>query len=154
MLPELGVIFDAGTGIFRARDLIQTDTLDIFLTHIHLDHCIGLTFLYDVLYQKEMQRVTVHLAEDKIEAIEKHLFSESLFPVKPNFDFQPLSNRPVALNDGSQILAIPLDHPGGAHGFRIDWPDRSCAYITDTTASPDANYVGAVANANTLIHEC
>ena len=114
MLPELGVIFDAGTGIFRARDLIQTDTLDIFLTHIHLDHCIGLTFLYDVLYQKEMQRVTVHLAEEKIEAIEKHLFSESLFPVKPNFDFQPLSDRPVALNDGSQILAIPLDHPGGA----------------------------------------
>ena len=61
MLPELGIIFDAGTGIFRARDLIQTDTLDIFLTHIHLDHCVGLTFLYDVLYQKEMRRVTVHV---------------------------------------------------------------------------------------------
>lgn len=154
MLPELGLIFDAGTGIFRARDLIQTDTLDIFLTHIHLDHCVGLTFLYDVLYQKEMQRVTVHLAEDKIEAIEKHLFSESLFPVKPNFDFQPLSDHPVTLNDGAQLLAIPLEHPGGAHGFRIDWPDRSCAYITDTTASVDANYVGAIGNVKTLIHEC
>lgn len=154
MLPELGLIFDAGTGIFRARDLIQTDTLDIFLTHIHLDHCVGLTFLYDVLYQKEMQRVTVHLAEDKIEAIEKHLFSESLFPVKPNFDFQPLSDHPVTLNDGAQLLAIPLEHPGGAYGFRIDWPDRSCAYITDTTASVDANYVGAIGNVKTLIHEC
>jgi len=154
MLPELGIIFDAGTGIFRARDLIQTDTLDIFLTHIHLDHCVGLTFLYDVLYQKEMKRVTVHLAEDKIESIEKHLFSESLFPVKPNFDFQPLSDRPVTLSDGSQLNAIPLDHPGGAHGFRINWPDRSCAYITDTTASVDADYVGAIGNVNTLIHEC
>ena len=60
MLPELGLIFDAGTGIFRARDLIQTDTLDIFLTHIHLDHCVGLTFLYDVLYQKEMMSRKKH----------------------------------------------------------------------------------------------
>ena len=37
MLPEIGVILDAGTGIFRARDLIQTDHLDIFLSHVHLD---------------------------------------------------------------------------------------------------------------------
>ena len=27
MLPEIGVIFDAGTGMFRVRDLIQTDLL-------------------------------------------------------------------------------------------------------------------------------
>ena len=60
----------------------------------------------------------------------------------------------MTLNDGAQLLTIPLDHPGGAHGFRIDWPDRSCAYITDTTASVDANYVGAIGNVNTLIHEC
>ena len=54
MIPELGLIFDAGTGMFRVRDLIQTKTLDIFMSHVHLDHSVGLTFLYDVLHQKEM----------------------------------------------------------------------------------------------------
>ena len=61
MLPELGVILDAGTGIFRARDLIQTKHLDIFLSHVHLDHVIGLTFLFDILHEKNVERVTVCL---------------------------------------------------------------------------------------------
>ncbi len=45
MLPELGIVLDAGTGMFRVHDHLQTDTLDIFLSHAHLDHILGLTFL-------------------------------------------------------------------------------------------------------------
>ena len=155
MLPELGVIFDAGTGMFRVRDLIQTKTLDIFLSHAHLDHSVGLTFLYDVLFEKEIDRVTVHLEESKIDAIKEHLFNVALFPVKPNFDFRPLSTgKPVELSDGSKITAIDLEHPGGAHGLRLDWKDRSLAYITDTTARIDADYVDSIQGVDTLIHEC
>ncbi|MFT5301458.1 MAG: ribonuclease Z [Mariniblastus sp.] len=154
MLPEIGVVLDAGTGMFRVRDLIQTKTLDIFLSHVHLDHCVGLTFLYDVLFQKEMSRVTVHVAADKIDAINEHLFSQALFPVKPNFEIRPLSMDPIELADGSTLNAIPVEHPGGAHGFRIDWPDRNLAYITDTTARLDADYVNEIRDVDTLIHEC
>ena len=154
MLPELGVVLDAGTGMFRVRDLIQTDTLDIYLSHIHLDHSMGLTFLYDVLHEKQMSRVTVHVAEDKIEPIKNHLYSKLLFPVKPNFEIEPFSNQPAVLSDGAKLATIPLKHPGGAHGFRIDWPDRSFAYITDTTASVEAEYVDAIADVDTLVHEC
>lgn len=154
MLPEIGVIFDAGTGMFRVRDLIETDTLDIFLSHVHLDHCVGLTFLYDVLFEKEMSRVTVHVAADKIAAIKEHLFSKPLFPVEPNFKFEPLSDQSIQLKDESSLSCIPLNHPGGAHGFRIDWPDQSLAYVTDTTASEDSQYVDAINGVDTLIHEC
>ena len=91
MIPELGIIFDAGTGMFRARDLIQTKTLDIFMSHAHLDHSVGLTFLYDVLNEKTMERVTVHVAQEKIKAIENHLFASALFPVGPNFELVPVS---------------------------------------------------------------
>ncbi len=154
MLPELGVVLDAGTGMFRVRDLIQTDTLDIFLTHVHLDHCIGLTFLYDVLSGKKMSRVTVHVSADKISPIKDHLYSKPLFPVEPNFEFQPLTDQPVVLRDGSQLGSIPLEHPGGALGFRIDWPKRSLAYITDTTAHVESKYVDAITGVDTLIHEC
>lgn len=154
MLPELGVVLDAGTGMFRVRDLIQTDTLDIFLSHVHLDHCIGLTFLYDVLFEKEMSRVTVHVDEAKIDAIKDHLFSKPLFPVEPNFEIRPLSSEPFVLSDGSTLTSFPLDHPGGSHGFRIDWPDRNIAYVTDTTAHTDATYLKEIVNVDLLIHEC
>lgn len=152
MLPEMGIIFDAGTGIFRARDLIQTDTLDIFLSHVHLDHCIGLTFLYDILWQKEMSRVTVHVAEEKISAIESSLYHQDLFPVKPNFEIRPLEDS-ILLGDAT-LSTIPVRHPGGCHAFRLDWPDRSLAYVTDTVADEDADYVDKIVNVDTLVHEC
>ena len=36
MLPESGVVFDAGTGFYRTAEYLQTDTLDVFLSHAHL----------------------------------------------------------------------------------------------------------------------
>ena len=157
MLPEMGVIFDAGTGIFRARDLIQTETLDIFLTHIHLDHCVGLTFLYDVLWEKTVSKVTVHVAEEKIDSLQNALFHPDLFPVKPNFDIVPLA-KTTSLAAGTpheaKLTSIPVQHPGGAHAFRVDWPDRSMAYVTDTVASDQADYIDAIAGVKTLVHEC
>ena len=153
MLPEIGVIFDAGTGIFRARDLIETDVLHIFLSHTHLDHCIGLTFLFDIVQDREVA-VKVHVAEEKIESVTRHLFQHDLFPVQPEFEIIPFDNTAITLADGSKLTTIPLIHPGGSIGFRIDWPDRSFAYITDTVAHVDADYVAAIKGVDTLVHEC
>ncbi len=159
MLPEAGIVLDAGTGMFRIRDLIQTRKLDILLSHVHLDHSIGLTFLYDILYGKPDVRVTVHVAENKIETIQSHLYNQLLFPVKPNFEFSPITEKPngrsaLELECGARVTMFPVEHPGGCHGFRIDWPDRSLAYVTDTTAGEDASYIDAIRGVDTLIHEC
>jgi ribonuclease Z len=159
MLPELGVIFDAGTGMFRVRELLQTPTLDIFLSHVHLDHVIGLTFLYDVLFQREMERVTVHVASDKMDSIRQHLFAKDLFPVPPNFEISPLeANQTVTLAHAKaiRITTIPVEHPGGCLAFRMDSlpGGRNLAYVTDTMADIAASYVTEIAGVDTLIHEC
>lgn len=155
MLPEMGLIFDAGTGMYRARDLIQTDTLDIFMSHVHLDHSIGLTFLYDILFKKPVSRVTVHVAEDKLETIRQHLYAQKLFPVQPNFELRTLKvDGAFDLGHGAKLTAIPVEHPGGCHAFRLDWPDRSMAYVTDTVADAEAPYVEQIRGVDTLIHEC
>src|SRR3974377_1777536 len=78
LLPECGVMLDAGTAMFRAAKLLQTATLDIFLTHAHLDHVIGLTYLFDVMYEHPLEQVTVHGAADKLAAIDRHLFADEL----------------------------------------------------------------------------
>ena len=38
-------MLDAGTAAFRVKDYIRTNKLDVLLTHAHLDHVIGLTYL-------------------------------------------------------------------------------------------------------------
>lgn len=153
MLPELGVVLDAGTAMYRVRQHLCTDTLDIFLTHAHLDHIVGITFLFDVLWQRTMRYTRVHGEAEKLEAIERHLFAPALFPARPPFEFQAL-NQQVTLSDGSRLTHFPLSHPGGAVGYRIDWPDRSMAYVTDTTASKDAAYLEHIHGVDLLIHEC
>ena len=152
MIPELGVIFDAGTGLFRARGLIQTRTLNIFMSHVHLDHSVGLTFLYDVLHEKKVDQVNVHVAADKIDAIKNHLFSKELFPVAPNFELVPLA--PSVEVSGARIDSTDLEHPGGSNGFRVTVDGSSLAYITDTTAKLDPSYLEFIRSVDVLVHEC
>lgn len=157
MLPEAGIILDAGTGLFRSRDLICTEEIDIFLSHVHLDHVIGLTFLYDVLHNKNLRRVTVHVATEKIQAIRQHLYAFDLFPVEPNFEIRPLEvAQPIKHPSGVELLAFPVDHPGGCYALRINGlaDGRSMAYVTDTTADVNAEYVRKIAGVDTLVHEC
>jgi ribonuclease Z len=153
MLPELGIVLDAGTAMYRVRDLLVTPQLDIFLTHAHLDHIVGLTFLFDVIYGKEVKRVTVHGTAEKLAAIREHLFAEPIFPVQPPCEFRPLSGE-MPLAGGGRLRYFPLVHPGGTVGYRLDWPGHSMAYVTDTVARPDADYIQHIRGVDLLIHEC
>ena len=153
LLPECGLMLDAGTAMFRAAAHLQSDTLDIFLTHVHLDHVIGLTYLFDLLRQRPLRRVTVHAAADKLAAIDEHLFAPALFPTKPPFETRTLAAE-TPLPQGGRLRSFPLTHPGGVLGFRLDWPGHSLAYVTDTTAAAAAPYVEHIRGVDLLIHEC
>lgn len=153
MLPEAGIVLDAGTGFFRVRDRVCTPTLDILLTHAHLDHVVGLTYLLSTAFERPLERVTVHGAADKLTAIREHLLREELFPAPIGCEWQPLEKGPRALGS-AKVTHFPLEHPGGSVGYRLDWPDRSLAYVTDTTAAPDKDYVHTIHGVDLLLHEC
>lgn len=157
MLPDRGLILDAGTAMYRARDYLATPTLDIFLTHTHLDHVIGLTYLFHIVQGKSVSQVRVHGPADKLAALREHLFSEPLFPAMPPLQWRPLAGRFLELPDQPvpvRLTPFPLKHPGGSLGYRLDWPDRSLAYVTDTTASEDAAYLDHIRGVDLLLHEC
>ncbi|HEV3003761.1 MAG TPA: MBL fold metallo-hydrolase [Pirellulales bacterium] len=153
MLPELGIVLDAGTGMFRVRDRLVTEELHIFLTHAHLDHSFGLTFLFDVLHERPTKRVVVYGEAAKLAAIQEHLLHELLFPVKLPCEYRPFDGD-VELPGGGRLSHFPLGHPGATVGFRLEWPGHSMAYVTDTTADPAADYVGRLRGVDLLIHEC
>jgi ribonuclease BN (tRNA processing enzyme) len=172
MLPEAGIVLDAGTGFFRVREHLQTSTLDILLTHAHLDHVVGLTYLLSTVWERKLERITVHGEEAKLAAIREHLLAETLFPAPLPIEWRSLrkaadelphskdafgSGGFCVLHGSPKPVCIrwyPLAHPGGSVGYTLDWSDRCMAYVTDTTASADAPYVESIRGVDLLVHEC
>jgi ribonuclease BN (tRNA processing enzyme) len=155
LFPEVGVALDAGTGMYRLVEHLATDELDVFLSHAHIDHVIGLTYLLEVQQLRPLRRVVVHGDSAKLAAIREHLFHRDLFPVMPDLEWRPLPDAgSVPLAGDGRLTSFPLVHPGGSRGFRLDWPGRSAAYVTDTTAKPDAAYLDLIRGVDLLLHEC
>ena len=152
MLPEVGVLFDAGTSFFRMPQYLKTRDLQVFLSHGHLDHICGLTFPVVPLFTEELDSIRVYGDQRTLTAVEKHLFAEEVFPVGiSGMTFTELADEVEVPGDG-KLTSCTLEHPGGARGFRIDWPDHSLAYITDTIAPGD--YIEFIRGVDLLIHEC
>jgi ribonuclease Z len=159
-LPDSSAVLDAGTGAFRLLDRLASEQLDVFLTHGHLDHICGLTYLLLPMAQGRLSSVRVYGPAPTLDAVRTHLFAQPVFPVMPEFTFLPLQDHPqVQLSDGAILTHQPLTtHPGGSTAYRIDWraedgrESRSLAYVTDTVV--DDSYSEFVQGVNLLLHEC
>ena len=89
-IPELSLLLDAGTGIFRlTAELLAEprESVDIWLSHAHLDHVVGLTFLLDTMAVTTLKRVRVFGEAAKLKAIRERIYHEMIFPVEPTLEF-------------------------------------------------------------------
>ena len=119
-------MLDAGTAVYRAANYLQTRHLDVFLTHAHLDHVIGLTYLFDVLHVRPIEQVRVFALAEKLAAIEKYLFAPPLFPIKPPWPLLPLEED-VMLDGSGRLRFFPWStgvgrSGSGSTGRAARWP--------------------------------
>lgn len=154
-LPESGILLDGGTGAFRLAELIETDTLDVLLSHAHLDHTFGLTFLLDVLFQRPVKKLRIWAESDKIAAIRDHLFHELIFPAPLNAEWVAIDDKPEFEINGVKVTWRPQDHPGGSVAYRLDFPNgKRLVYATDTTGDKSDEHTAWSKDADLLMHEC
>ncbi|KAA5545132.1 ribonuclease Z [Roseiconus nitratireducens] len=164
-LPESGIVLDAGTGMFRLPALIQTPSLDILLSHAHLDHIAGLTFLLDILHQHPVQTVRIWGEAKKLSAIREHLFSELVFPVQLDVQWCEIDELPQFDLGDCTVSWQRQEHPGGSVGYRLDFSRRQQSggvtperlrllYLTDTTGRTDQEMMHWCSEADLMMHEC
>jgi ribonuclease BN (tRNA processing enzyme) len=148
--PDCLFVLDAGTGFFRLAFRELPPQLHIFLTHAHLDHICGLTFLLDVLLNKQSE-VTLYGDAKTLHAVCSCLFDSPLFPLRFEQNMQEVVPGVPFEVAGVQISTFILTHPAGALAYRFDWPDRTFAYVTDTAG--DGHYIDFVRGVDLLLHE-
>lgn len=150
LLPELGIVFDAGTGFFRVPSRMMSSELTIFLSHAHLDHICGLTYPLVELHTRKITKFTVYGTKPTLDAVKSHLFAEPIFPVPLPCEWRELSEE-ISVGSAT-ITTCRLKHPGGSTGFKVICNGRSMAYVTDTTAND--SYLDFLRGVDVLIHEC
>lgn len=154
-IPDANIVLDAGSGFYRIGNLLRSDTLHILLSHAHLDHVLGLTFVLDLLATTCLKHIHVYAEREKIEAIRSHLFHPVLFPLEPDFRWHALEDMgDEFVIDETTIKWFPLEHPGGSVGYKLTWQTTSLAYVTDTTSKADSPYWSEIQGVDWLMHEC
>ncbi|MEW6425947.1 MAG: MBL fold metallo-hydrolase [Bacillota bacterium] len=150
------LILDAGTGFARLLDpavqqLLVGKELFVILSHFHLDHMVGLSFLTGVLPDRD---VTVYAPGPPLvqaaptEAL-AGLLNPPLYSLK--LDVLPLQIRSITKDfriNNIEIRVRAQKHPGGSIGIRIG---NFVAYITDTIA--DRETIPFVKGVDVLLHE-
>jgi len=167
LLPEAGLLLDAGSGLYRMADYLQGSELDIYLSHAHADHTSGLDYVFASLFTWDVSRSAQPLNEGTISGfIERavanrtqtrvHADEATLRVVQAKYANPPFQWRLLQaqepLRGGGLLNSFLLE--GGTQGYRLDWPGHAMAYITDTVADPTAAYVEKIAGVDVLLHDC
>ena len=162
------LIFDAGTGLRPLGNTLIRDAsiskIDIFLTHCHLDHVIGLPFFAPFFSDRYHVRLWAGnlLPEESVEQVTRKIMSSPLFPVeveifKAQIEFHDFRSGDVLRPHDDVVLnTAPLDHPDGASGYRLEYGGRVFSLVSDTEGFPgkrDSELVSLARHADLVVYD-
>lgn len=131
---DYAMIIDCGTGLYQAKELLKDcNIIDVFLTHVHYDHILG---LLDWSCFPRDARVGFYAAfknwfgADTI----SEFFRKPFWPVQPWLGPLceiPQDGTPCILGKGIVVENYPAPHPDGASLLHIKLGDKRVCVMFD-----------------------
>lgn len=160
------LIFDGGTGLrVLGNHLLGHGPIEahMFFTHCHWDHIQGFPFFMPAFVKGNRFHVHGPVSADDV-TFEERLTMQMRHPNFPvplrimgaTLDFHAdVPGAPIKIGEVT-VQSAPLNHPGGAAGYRVNWRGHAAAYITDTEHFPDRfdeNVMQLVREADVMIYD-
>ncbi|MCL2688929.1 MAG: MBL fold metallo-hydrolase [Chitinispirillia bacterium] len=162
------LIIDAGTGIRKLGDLLETEppkSIHIIFTHAHLDHIMGFPFFVPI-YNKSTK---LHIygpqtTAGSFESVLKNIMKDPFFPVefdklRADITFHDISQNPFTIGSLA-ITPIKLNHPNSGCGLRIEENGRAFVFLTDNElgdedpgSNPTSYFESFCKGADLLFHD-
>jgi ribonuclease BN (tRNA processing enzyme) len=147
------IVLDAGDGFYKVADLAKkagVKKIDVFLSHLHLDHIIGLHSTPKLprgcqvrlfVPKRYLAALKIFFAHPYTITPEEMGRSIRLFPLEKQENRVPYS-----------VKMLPLVHADPCFGYRFELEGKSIAYCTDT--GPCKNIALLAKGADLLVTEC
>jgi phosphoribosyl 1,2-cyclic phosphodiesterase len=166
-VADRSLIFDAGTGI-RALGaaLVSTEPVSghLFFSHSHWDHIQGFPFFAPAFIPGNHFDIYGSVAPNgsTIQDCLNQQMKDPNFPVpldimRANLHFHNLAANSELAIDEIKVTTAPLNHPGGACGYRVSWRNLAVAYVTDTehyASHLDENVLKLAHQTDLFIYDC
>ncbi|VVB56811.1 Ribonuclease Z [uncultured archaeon] len=154
--PQRYIVLDAGDGIWRLDHYVKDGRpVDIFLSHFHLDHTIGLHIQPKFRLMKNKFRIFGQPGTKKALAtlVNNPFTAPYELLKKQGFDLEirELGEGENKIDEYS-VRAAPLVHADPCWGYRFEMDGKIISYCTDT--GPCENLVALSRGADALITEC
>jgi phosphoribosyl 1,2-cyclic phosphodiesterase len=136
------MIFDAGSGIIPLGQALVEETIteiDLFFSHAHYDHILGLPYFHPAYRNKTKLRIWAgHMLDGSTpEEMVAGIFRPPYYPItkevmRAQIEYCQFLPGDI-LNPAAdvQLQTGALCHPNGAVGYRLETSGASLAYLTD-----------------------
>jgi phosphoribosyl 1,2-cyclic phosphodiesterase len=162
------LLFDAGSGAEALSSYLVRNEIrdfDLFFSHCHFDHIMGLPFLKPLYDHTVTARIHAGHFEDSTTCREmaERFMAAPFFPVTPEYfdaDISYLDFRPpetLRPHEGIEINTLRLKHPNGCVGYRVNYLSKAVCYLTDTEHTPgrtDEDLLAFVNGADMIVYDC
>ncbi|HNW43449.1 MAG TPA: ribonuclease Z [Elusimicrobiales bacterium] len=148
---DYDIVLDAGNGFAKlARYVDGTKPVYLFLSHLHLDHVLGLHTLLKFDFKKGLKICAGAGARRDLGRLLRRPFTVPLKKLRYSAEVLELPSQLKKIP--FKCACLPLLHSGPVMGYRFELDGAAVAFCTDTGYC--ANSVQLAAGADLLISEC
>lgn len=149
------VLFDCGSGVLQRiyqSPYKHTSIENVFLSHLHLDHCADFLSLVKANWLCDVTRINLWGPVGTLKWWNDLLCAYSYMQNKIDIHINELSSGQTVKLDGLEIVCITTVHALPSLGFLISLSGRTMLYTGDT--EPVEDIARASDGIDLLIHEC